>query len=47
MMPSDLHGVIYAHFSTHVREALPRVIARMQEAGISIDPTKIALATGA
>jgi predicted nucleotide-binding protein len=46
-MPSDLHGVIYAHFNTHVREALPKVIARMQEAGISIDAAKIALATGA
>jgi predicted nucleotide-binding protein len=46
-MPSDLHGVIYAHFNTHVREALPKVIARMQEAGIAIDPAKIAQATGA
>jgi predicted nucleotide-binding protein len=46
-MPSDLHGVIYAHFNTHVKEALPKVIARMQEAGIVLDPAKIALATGA
>lgn len=46
-MPSDLQGVIYAHFNEHVREALPKVIARMQEAGISLDAAKIALATGA
>jgi hypothetical protein len=46
-MPSDLGGVIYAHFNDHVREALPKVIARMQEAGLELDPKRIAHATGA
>jgi predicted nucleotide-binding protein len=46
-MPSDLNGVIYANFNDHVREAMPKVISRMQGAGISIDPTKIPLATTA
>lgn len=40
-LPSDLQGIIQYRFNDHVREIMPKLCARLQEAGIAIDPSKI------
>ena len=43
--PSDLEGVLYIPFNDHVREAVPKLVQRLQEVGISIDGSAIARAS--
>jgi predicted nucleotide-binding protein len=44
-LPSDLQGIIQFHFNEHVREVVAKLANRLKEAGIKIDPHKIAAAT--
>ena len=43
--PSDVHGIIYIPFNTHVKEAVPKLVERLNQAGFSLDTTAIARAT--
>ena len=43
--PSDVAGIIYIAFNNHVREAVPKLVGRLQSVGISLDPAKIAEAS--
>ncbi len=43
--PSDLDGVLYIPFNEHVKEAVPKLAQRLQEAGISLDASAIARAS--
>jgi predicted nucleotide-binding protein len=43
--PSDVAGIIYIPFSNHVREAVPKLVGRLQAVGIHLDPAKIAEAS--
>jgi predicted nucleotide-binding protein len=43
--PSDVSGTIYSSFSNHVREAIPKLVGRLQAVGINLDPAKIAEAS--
>jgi predicted nucleotide-binding protein len=43
--PSDVAGIIYIPFSSHVREAVPKLVGRLQAVGIHLDPAKIAEAS--
>ena len=40
-MPSNMGGVITIPFNDHVREAVPKLVQRLQEAGFKLDPTAI------
>lgn len=40
-LPSDLQGIIRFGFNDHVREVIPKLCTRLQEAGIEIDSAKI------
>ena len=44
--PSNMGGVITSPFNTHVREAVPKLVQRLQEAGFKLDPTAIGIAQG-
>lgn len=44
-VPSDASGVIYLRFKTHMREVVPNLVARLNEAGFSLDPSAIARAS--
>ena len=44
-MPSDLQGVIYIGYNTHVKEIVPKLCQRLEEAGFDIDPSHIAAAS--
>lgn len=43
--PSDAAGIIYIQFNERVREAVPRLVHRLQEAGFELDPAAITRAT--
>lgn len=43
--PSDVAGIIYIPFNNHVREAVPKLVGRLQAVGIHLDPAKIAEAS--
>lgn len=43
--PSDLDGVLYIGFNDHVKETVPKLAQRLQEAGIVLDASAIARAS--
>jgi predicted nucleotide-binding protein len=45
-MPSNMGGVIVIPFNDHVKEAIPKLVQRLQEAGFKLDPTSIGIAAG-
>lgn len=45
-LPSNMGGVITIPFNDHVRESVPKLVQRLQEAGFDLDPAKIGLAQG-
>jgi len=45
-MPSNMGGVITIPFNDHVREAVPKLVQRLQEAGFELDPAAIGRAQG-
>lgn len=45
-LPSNMGGVITIPFNDHVREAVPKLVQRLQEAGFKLDPIAIGLAQG-
>jgi predicted nucleotide-binding protein len=45
-LPSNMGGVITIPFNDHVREAVPKLVQRLQEAGFKLDPTSIGVAQG-
>lgn len=45
-MPSNMGGVITIPFNNHVKEAVPKLVQRLQEAGFKLDPTAIGIAQG-
>lgn len=45
-MPSNMGGVINIPFNDHVREAVPKLVQRLQEAGFKLDPIAIGIAQG-
>lgn len=44
--PSNMAGLIYINFNEHVREAVPKLVQRLQEAGFKLDPAAIGIAQG-
>lgn len=44
-MPSDSDGIIRLEFNERVQEVVPKLVQRLQAAGINVDPTKIAAAS--
>lgn len=44
--PSNMGGVITIPFNEHVREAVPKLVQRLQEAGFKLDPGAIGRAQG-
>jgi predicted nucleotide-binding protein len=45
-LPSNMGGVITIPFNDHVREAVPKLVQRLQEAGFRLDVSAIGLAQG-
>jgi predicted nucleotide-binding protein len=45
-LPSNMGGVITIPFNHHVREAVPKLVQRLQDAGFKLDPTDIGRAQG-
>lgn len=45
-LPSNMGGVISIPFNDHVREAVPKLVQRLQDAGFKLDPTAIGIAQG-
>lgn len=45
-LPSNMGGVITIPFNDHVREAVPKLVQRLQESGYKLDPAAIGLAQG-
>ena len=45
-MPSDAEGIIRIEFNDDVKEVVPKLVQRMQGAGIVLDQSKIAAAQG-
>jgi predicted nucleotide-binding protein len=45
-LPSNMGGVITIPFNDHVREAVPKLAQRLQEAGFKLDPAAIGIAQG-
>jgi predicted nucleotide-binding protein len=45
-LPSNMGGVIAIPFNEHVREAVPKLVQRLQEAGFKLDPSAIGIAQG-
>lgn len=43
-MPSNMGGVITINFNDHVREAVPKLVQCLQEAGFKLDPSAIGVA---
>ena len=43
-LPSNMGGVITIPFNDHVREAVPKLVQRLQEAGFKLDPSAIGAA---
>jgi predicted nucleotide-binding protein len=44
-IPSDISGIIYIPFNNHVKEAVPKLVERLNQAGFNLDTTAIARAT--
>lgn len=44
-MPSDADGIIRLEFNDRVQEQVPKLVQRLEAAGIKIDPSKIAAAS--
>lgn len=44
--PSNMGGVITIPFNNHVRETVPKLVQRLQDAGFKLDPSAIGLAQG-
>lgn len=44
--PSNMGGVITIPFNNHVREAVPKLVQRLQEAGFKLDPSAVGIAQG-
>jgi len=44
-MPSNMGGIITIPFNNHVREAVPKLVQRLQEAGFKLDPAAIGRAS--
>jgi predicted nucleotide-binding protein len=44
-VPSDVHGIIYIPFNNHVKEAVPKLVERLNQAGFNLDAKSIARAT--
>lgn len=44
-VPSDANGIIYLGFNKHVKEVVPRLVARLQESGFGLTPEKISEAS--
>ncbi len=40
--PSNLDGVLYLPFNDHVKDVVPKLVQRLQDAGFRLDPGKIA-----
>jgi predicted nucleotide-binding protein len=45
-LPSNMGGVITIGFNNHVREAVPKLVQRLQDAGFKLDPSAIGRAQG-
>jgi predicted nucleotide-binding protein len=45
-MPSNMGGVITIPFNDHVKETVPKLVQRLQEAGFNLDPRAIGVAQG-
>lgn len=45
-LPSNMGGVITIPFNDHVRETVPKLVQRLQEAGFDLDPVAIGVAQG-
>lgn len=45
-LPSNMGGVITIPFNDHVRETVPKLVQRLQEAGFKLDPSAIGRAQG-
>ena len=45
-MPSNMGGVITIPFNDHVREAVPKLVQRLQDAGYQLDAKAIGVAQG-
>jgi predicted nucleotide-binding protein len=45
-LPSNMGGVITIGFNDHVRETVPKLVQRLQEAGYRLDPSAIGRAQG-
>ena len=45
-LPSNMGGVITIPFNDHVREAVPKLVQRLQEAGFKLDPGALGVAQG-
>lgn len=43
-LPSNMGGVITIPFNDHVKEAVPKLVQRLQEAGFKLDPAAIGIA---
>ena len=43
-MPSNMGGVITIPFNDHVKEAVPKLVQRLQEAGFNLDAKAIGIA---
>lgn len=43
-MPSNMGGVITIPFNDHVKETVPKLVQRLQDAGFKLDPTAIGIA---
>ena len=44
-IPSDINGIIYIPFNNHVKEAVPKLVERLNQAGFNLDTAAIARAT--
>ena len=44
-VPSDANGIIYLPFNDHVKEVVPRLVERLQTAGINISAKAVANAS--
>ena len=45
-LPSNIGGVITIPFNDHVRDTVPKLVQRLQEAGFELDPSAIGVAQG-
>ena len=44
-VPSDAQGILYLGFNEHVKEAVPRLVDRLTNAGFVLDPSNITKAS--